>query len=125
MADRSTPTICVVLSEHLSNHYIGPLGQGAVAAAAALGVRLILYSPLNIYLDRRDFTLADLALLPQHVDSYLVPSNIAVQNAAAICEGGASESLCTPLERMPTSHNTRSSAGSRNPLSVFTSHPRG
>jgi DNA-binding LacI/PurR family transcriptional regulator len=84
MVDRNTPTICVVLSEHLSNHYIGPLGQGAVAAAAALGVRLILYSPLNIYLDRRDFTLADLALLPQQADSYLVPSNIA-EEVIALC----------------------------------------
>lgn len=78
MADSdSSSTICLVLSEHLTNHYTGPLVMGAVAAARACGARLILYSPLNIHMNRRDFTPAELPLLPQRVDAYLLPSNIA------------------------------------------------
>src|SRR5262245_39973857 len=89
MSDRSAQTTCVVLSEHLSNHYIGPLVRGAVAAAAELGVRLILYSPLSIYLTRRSFTLADLPLLPQGVDTYLLPSNSADEVVALCRKTGA------------------------------------
>ena len=84
MSDRAAHTICVVLSEHLSNHYVGPLVRGAVAAAAEIGVRIILYSPLSIYLDRHDITLAELPLLPQYVNSYLVPANIA-DEVVAFC----------------------------------------
>jgi LacI family transcriptional regulator len=82
---RTAATICAVLSEHLSNHYVGPFARGAVAAAAELGVRLILYSPLSIYLNRRHFTLEDLPLLPQHVDAYLFPANIA-DEVVAVCQ---------------------------------------
>jgi len=89
MSDRAAPTTCVVLSEHLSNHYVGPLVAGAVAAAAALGTRLILISPLSIYLNRRDFTLADLPLLPQQVDTYLAPANIAEEVVAYCRNAGA------------------------------------
>lgn len=88
MPDRPA-TICVVLSEHLSNHYIGPFARGAVAAAAELGARLILYSPLNIYLDRRSFTLQDLPLLPQQVDAYLLPANIADEVTSSCLRVGA------------------------------------
>lgn len=77
MSNPTAHTTCIILSEHLSNHYVGPLIRGAVAAAAAMGVHLILYSPLSIYMDRRDFTLADLPLLPQQVDTYLLPANVA------------------------------------------------
>src|SRR5688572_2591039 len=77
MRQRADHTTCIILSEHLSNHYVGPLVRGAIAAAAKLRVRLILYSPVSILLNRRDFTLADLPLLPRRVDGYLVPANIA------------------------------------------------
>ncbi len=90
ISEHVAPTVCVVLNEHLSNHYVGPLARGVVTAAAKIGVRLILYSPLNIYLDRRDLTLADLPLLPQHVDSYLVPCNIAEEVVAVCRQTGAS-----------------------------------
>ncbi len=89
MSGRASHTICVVLSEHLSNHYIGPLIRGTVAAASELGVRLILYSPLSIYLDRREFTFADLPLLPQQVDSYLLPANVAEEVVAFCRKRGA------------------------------------
>jgi DNA-binding LacI/PurR family transcriptional regulator/serine/threonine protein phosphatase PrpC len=90
MAD-DTPhrTICLVLSEHLTNHYTGPLVMGAVAAAARLGIRLILYSPLNIHMNRRDFTLAELPLLPRRVDAYLVPANVADEVLDLCRSGGA------------------------------------
>lgn len=89
MSEHVAHTTCIVLSEHLSNHYVGPLVRGAMAAAAELGVRLILYSPLSIYLDRRDFTPADLPLLPRSADSYLVPANIADEVVAGCRQAGA------------------------------------
>lgn len=89
MPDRAAHTVCVVLSEHLSNHYVGPLVRGAVAAAAERGVRLILYSPLSIYLNRRDFTLADLPLLPGSADAYLLPANSADEVVAYCRRAGA------------------------------------
>jgi LacI family transcriptional regulator len=99
MLDSAAPTICVVLSEHLSNHYVGPLAHGAIAAAAALGARLILYSPLSIYLDRRNFTLADLPLLPQRVDAYLAPANVA-DEVLRFC-GRAGATLLTYAGKRP------------------------
>lgn len=87
--DRTAATICAVLSEHLSNHYVGPFARGTVAAAAELGVRLILYSPLSIYLNRRHFTFKDLPLLPQRVDAYLVPANIADEVVSFCQRAGA------------------------------------
>lgn len=90
MTTRSrAPTICMVLSEHLTNHYAGPLAQGAVAAAAHLGARLILYSPLNIFMDRRDFTAAELPLLPRGADAYLLPANVADEVVARLRPGAA------------------------------------
>jgi hypothetical protein len=78
MAKRvALPTVCLVLSEHLTNHYVGPLARGASAAAARLGVRLVMYSPLNVRMDRRDFTPAELPMLPRRADAFLVPSNVA------------------------------------------------
>jgi DNA-binding LacI/PurR family transcriptional regulator/serine/threonine protein phosphatase PrpC len=85
----AAPTICMVLSEHLTNHYAGPLAQGAVAAAAKLGVRLVLYSPLNILMDRRDLTAAELPLLPRNADAYLLPSNVADEVFAPLRRKGA------------------------------------
>ncbi len=77
MADNaSTPIFCIVLSEHLNNHYAGPLARGAASAAIACDSRLIFYSPLNIYLNRHELRLADLPLLPQHVHGYLLPGFI-------------------------------------------------
>lgn len=74
MVDRTvSPTLCIVLSEHLTNHYAGPLARGAAYAATALGYRLIIYSLLDINLTRRDLTLDDLPLLPQCVDGYILP----------------------------------------------------
>lgn len=89
MAEHVAHTTCVVLSEHLSNHYVGPLVRGALAAAAELGARVLLYSPLSIYLDRRDFTAADLPLLPRSADSYLVPANLSDEVIAACRQTGA------------------------------------
>ncbi|HWQ11696.1 MAG TPA: substrate-binding domain-containing protein, partial [Roseiflexaceae bacterium] len=87
-----SPTIGLVLSEHLTNHYVGPLAQGAAAAAAACGARLILYSPLSIFMTRRDFTLAELPLLPRRVDAYLLPSNVSDEVVAA-CRGARARAL--------------------------------
>src|SRR5829696_7488079 len=64
---------CLILSEHLANHYIGPLVRGAAHAAAALGYALIIYTPLDIDLSRRSLPLADLPLLPPSADGYLLP----------------------------------------------------
>jgi LacI family transcriptional regulator len=89
MPNRAAHTTCIVLSEHLSNHYVGPLIRGAIAAAAELGIRLILYSPLSIYMDRREFTLADLPLLPHQVDSYLLPANVAEEVVHSCRRSGA------------------------------------
>ena len=50
---------CLILSEHLTNHYIGPLVRGAAHAAAAQGYALIVYTPLDIDLSRRSLPLAD------------------------------------------------------------------
>jgi LacI family transcriptional regulator len=85
----ASPTICMVLSEHLTNHYAGPLAQGAVAAAARRGVRLVLYSPLNILMDRRDLTAAELPLLPRSADAYLLPANVADEVLAPLADRGA------------------------------------
>jgi DNA-binding LacI/PurR family transcriptional regulator len=85
-ADAPSPaTLCIVLSEHLTSHYTGPLAEGAVATAIALGHRLVLYSPLHLALDRSDFTLADLPLLPQGVDAYLLPAYVA-DDVIAFCK---------------------------------------
>ncbi len=74
IADRTAPLrLCLVLSEHLTNHYIGPLVRGAAHAAAALGYALIVYTPLDIDLSRRSLPLADLPLLPPRADGYLLP----------------------------------------------------
>jgi LacI family transcriptional regulator, galactose operon repressor len=74
IADRGAPLrFCLILSEHLTNHYIGPLVRGAAHAAAALGYALIVYTPLDIDLSRRSLPLADLPLLPPSVDGYLLP----------------------------------------------------
>ena len=53
IADRGSPLrLCLILSEHLTNHYVGPLVRGAAHAAAALGYALIVYTPLDIDLSR-------------------------------------------------------------------------
>src|SRR5690349_7168436 len=73
MPNRAAPLrLCIVLSEHLTNHYVGPLVRGAAHAAAALGYPLIVYTPLDIDLSRRSLPLADLPLLPR-ADGYLLP----------------------------------------------------
>jgi DNA-binding LacI/PurR family transcriptional regulator len=73
IADRTAPLrLCIALSEHLTNHYVGPLVRGAAHAAAALGYGLIVYTPLDIDLSRRSLPLADLPLLPP-ADGYLLP----------------------------------------------------
>ncbi|HEU5098337.1 MAG TPA: hypothetical protein VFU22_04930, partial [Roseiflexaceae bacterium] len=73
IADRAAPLrLCIVLSGHLTNHYVGPLVRGAAHAAAALGHALIVYVPLDIDLSRRSLPLADLPLLPR-ADGYLLP----------------------------------------------------
>jgi len=77
MSEHATsPTICIVLGEHLTNHYAGPLARGAAAAAATLGCRLILYSPLELNLNRRKLALGDLPLIPQRIDGYLLPGYV-------------------------------------------------
>lgn len=73
MAEQQVKTICVVLSEHLTNHYSGPLAKGAAYAAAYFGCRLLLYSPLHIFLDRRPLGLDDFPLLTRRADAYLIP----------------------------------------------------
>jgi len=41
MAERNaTPTICLVLGEHLSNYYTGPLVRVGVMAGVAVNCRL-------------------------------------------------------------------------------------
>src|SRR5437868_6704473 len=74
IADRPAPLrLCLVLSEHLTNHYIGTMVRSAAHAAAALGYALIIYTPLDIDLSRRSLPLTDLPLLPPSVDGYLLP----------------------------------------------------
>jgi LacI family transcriptional regulator len=74
IAGRAAPLrLCLILSEHLTNHYIGPLVRGAAHAAAALGSALIVYAPLDIDLSRRSLPLAELPLLPPGADGYLLP----------------------------------------------------
>jgi LacI family transcriptional regulator len=70
---RAPLRFCLILSEHLTNHYIGPLVRGAAQAAAALGHALIIYTPLDIDLSRRNLPLADFPLLPPAADGYLLP----------------------------------------------------
>lgn len=87
MVDRTVPpTLCMVLSEHLTNHYAGPLARGAAYAATALGCRLIIYSLLDINLTSRDLTLDDLPLLPQRVDGYILPGCV-VEEVIQYCRG--------------------------------------
>lgn len=86
---KPAPTFCIVLSEHLTNPYTGPLASGAIAAAAMLGCRLILYSPLNIPMDRHDMGLAEFPLLPRRVDAYLMPEFIAPELIDYCRENGA------------------------------------
>ncbi|HMO56601.1 MAG TPA: SpoIIE family protein phosphatase [Roseiflexaceae bacterium] len=79
MSDRPAArsvTLCIVLSEHLTSHFTGPLAEGAVAAAIETSARLIFYSPPQLSLDRTPLTLADLPLLPPGVDGYLLPESI-------------------------------------------------
>src|SRR5262245_19821566 len=92
MADRAPLTICIVLSEHLTNHYAGPLVRGAAYAAAALGYALLIYTPLDINLGRRRLSLKDLPLLPQHVDGYLLPA-MADDEVVTYCRSAGAATL--------------------------------
>jgi LacI family transcriptional regulator len=84
MTRSAAPTICAVLGEHLSNYYTGPIVRGAVAAAAELGYRLILYSALNVHLTRSTLTLEDLPLIPRGADAYLLPAYV-TDEVVALC----------------------------------------
>jgi DNA-binding LacI/PurR family transcriptional regulator len=88
----ASATLCIVLGEHLTNHYVGPLARGAAGAAAALGCRLILYSPLELNLNRRRLTLNDLPLIPQRVDGYLLPGYVD-DEVVAYCQRGGTPVL--------------------------------
>jgi LacI family transcriptional regulator len=66
------PAICLVLSEHLTNAYLGPLTRGAVLSARMHGTALLLYSPLEIRLSRRVIPLGHMPLLPPGADGYIV-----------------------------------------------------
>jgi LacI family transcriptional regulator len=86
IADRRAPLrFCLILSEHLTNHYIGPLVRGAAHAGAALGYALIIYTPLDIDLSRRSLPLADLPLLPPKADGYLLPG-LAADDLVEYCQ---------------------------------------
>ncbi|HEX9371836.1 MAG TPA: PP2C family protein-serine/threonine phosphatase [Roseiflexaceae bacterium] len=118
MSDRPTaPTLCIIVSEHLTNHYAGPLVRGATYAAAALGAQLVIYTQQDIRLSRRTLTLRDLPLLPRRVDGYLLPGLVddevvSLANAGAIAPIIASRRetrvlelgglpLGTPLAHLP------------------------
>jgi LacI family transcriptional regulator len=66
------PVFCLVLSEHLTNAYLGPLVRGAVLSARAHGCALLLYSPLEIRLSRRVIPLGHMPLLPPGASGYIV-----------------------------------------------------
>ncbi|KPV48802.1 hypothetical protein SE17_36100, partial [Kouleothrix aurantiaca] len=77
MAERNaTSTICLVLGEHLSNYYTGPLVRGVVTAGAAANCRIVLYSTLNTRLSHIRLGLNDLPLLPTGADAYLLPAYV-------------------------------------------------
>ncbi|HMO56298.1 MAG TPA: SpoIIE family protein phosphatase [Roseiflexaceae bacterium] len=84
-----TATICVVLGEHISNYYTGPLVRGAVAAASRLGCRLIFYSPFAIHLTSQTLGAADMPLLPHGADAYLLPAYVTSDVVAACTLQGA------------------------------------
>jgi DNA-binding LacI/PurR family transcriptional regulator len=77
MVERNaTPTICLVLGEHLSNYYTGPLVRGGVTAGAAANCRIVLYSTLNTRLWHIRLGLNDLPLLPSGADAYVLPAYV-------------------------------------------------
>ena len=77
MADRNAaPTICLVLGEHLSNYYTGPLVRGAVTAGAEANCRVVLYSALNTRLSHIRLSPKDLPLLPSGADAYVLPAYV-------------------------------------------------
>jgi DNA-binding LacI/PurR family transcriptional regulator len=90
MAERNaTSTICLVLGEHLSNYYTGPLVRGVVTAGAAANCRIVLYSTLNTRLSHIRLGLNDLPLLPSGADAYLLPAYVTDDVAEHCAQHGA------------------------------------
>lgn len=90
MADRNAPaTICLVLGEHLSNYYTGPLVRGAVTAGAEANCRIVLYSALNTRLSHIRLTPKDLPLLPAGADAYVLPAYVTDEVVEYCAQHGA------------------------------------